>query len=67
MEYCPGGDLAGLLERRGKPLSEKDAIFYIAEIIEGLKELHTLGFVHRDLKPDNVLLDRYVKRTTQYK
>ncbi|XP_047999618.1 LOW QUALITY PROTEIN: citron rho-interacting kinase [Leguminivora glycinivorella] len=58
MELCSGGDLAGLLSRRHNPLSERDAAFYVAEVAHALKALHQLGFVHRDLKPHNILIDR---------
>ncbi|XP_063368778.1 citron rho-interacting kinase [Cydia amplana] len=58
MELCSGGDLAGLLARRHNPLSERDAAFYVAEVAHALKALHQLGFVHRDVKPHNILIDR---------
>lgn len=67
MEYCPGGDLAGLLDRLGKPLPEKDAVFYIAEIIQALHDVHNLGFIHRDVKPDNILLDRFIFLWCEFK
>ncbi|XP_061723003.1 citron rho-interacting kinase-like [Cydia pomonella] len=58
MELCSGGDLAGILSRRHNPLSERDAAFYVAEVAHALKALHQLGFVHRDVKPHNILIDR---------
>ncbi|XP_053617413.1 citron rho-interacting kinase-like isoform X2 [Plodia interpunctella] len=58
MELCAGGALAGLLARRGAPLAERDAAFYVAEVAHALKALHAMGYVHRDVNPNNILLDR---------
>ncbi|CAG4932824.1 unnamed protein product [Colias eurytheme] len=58
MELCNGGDLASFLSRCSHPLSERDAAFYVAEVAHALKALHGMGFVHRDVKPANILIDR---------
>lgn len=58
MEYLPGGDLLGLMIRNGA-FDEELARFYLAEIALALNALHSMGFVHRDVKPENVLLDRF--------
>ena len=57
LEYHPGGDFASILGSLYR-LSEDAARFYAAEILLGLKALHKGGVVYRDLKPENVLLDR---------
>ncbi|KAL5625180.1 hypothetical protein BROUX41_005240 [Berkeleyomyces rouxiae] len=55
MEYMPGGDFLGLLERVGS-LSEPTTRFYIAEMIMCIEEAHKLKCIHRDIKPDNFLI-----------
>merc|ERR1719233_181758 len=55
MEYCGGGDLMTILMREDI-LSEKDTRFYMSELAQAIHSVHELKFVHRDLKPDNVLI-----------
>eukprot|EP01041_Mallomonas_annulata_P008264 gene8264-17006_t len=55
MEYLPGGDLMGLLMKEDT-FSEDSTRFYIAEMVLAVSSVHALGYIHRDLKPDNVLL-----------
>jgi serine/threonine protein kinase len=55
MEYCIGGDFLGLLIRRGT-LSEDITRHYLAEMILCVEETHRLGWIHRDVKPDNFLI-----------
>ncbi|XP_039527757.1 rho-associated protein kinase 2 isoform X3 [Pimephales promelas] len=56
MEYMPGGDLVNLTSTYDVP--EKWAKFYTAEVVLALDAIHSMGFIHRDVKPDNMLLDR---------
>ena len=39
-------------------INEDDSRFYIAEIVLAVEQLHTMGIIYRDLKPENVLLDK---------
>ncbi|XP_062125048.1 serine/threonine-protein kinase greatwall isoform X1 [Drosophila sulfurigaster albostrigata] len=55
MEYMVGGDLKSLLAMYGY-FDEATARFYVAEIVMALQYLHQHGIVHRDIKPDNMLL-----------
>lgn len=57
MEYLQGGDLMELLIKYDV-LTEEQTRFYIAETAMAIKSVHDLNYVHRDLKPDNILLDR---------
>ncbi|KAL8615672.1 hypothetical protein ACOMHN_034822 [Nucella lapillus] len=58
MDYYCGGDLLTLLSKFEDRLPEDMAKFYIGEMVLAINSLHRLDYVHRDIKPDNVLLDR---------
>jgi len=57
MEYIPGEDLKSFI-RRSRQLNVGTAISLAKQVSEGLSEAHRLGVVHRDLKPQNVMIDR---------
>lgn len=57
MEYVPGGDLLSQLKQHGT-LSEDDAKFYVAEVTLALEYLHKNNIIHRDVKPENILIAR---------
>lgn len=56
MDYIPGGDMMSLLIRMGV-FPEPLARFYIAELTLAIESVHKMGFIHRDIKPDNILID----------
>jgi len=57
MEYVPGEDLKSFIRRSGH-LNEAKSLHLARQILEGLVEAHRLGVVHRDLKPQNIMIDR---------
>ena len=57
MEFLPGGDLMNLLMKK-EVLTEDEARFYTAEMILAVDSVHKLNCIHRDLKPDNILIDK---------
>jgi eukaryotic-like serine/threonine-protein kinase len=55
MEFVNGETLGQKIEREGR-MNEEDAIHIISQIAEGLQMAHKKGMIHRDVKPDNILL-----------
>ena len=51
MEYVPGGDFRTFLNNTGI-MHEKYSLFYATEMFVAVNELHKLGYIHRDLKPE---------------
>eukprot|EP00731_Ephydatia_muelleri_P032246 Em0023g753a len=64
MEYIPGGDMMSLLIKLGT-FPEHLTLFYIAELVCAIESVHKMGFIHRDIKPDNILIgaDGHIKLT----
>lgn len=59
MDYYIGGDFLTLLMKYDDTLPEDMCRFYAAEIILGISTLHDLGYIHRDIKPPNILIDSH--------
>jgi serine/threonine protein kinase len=55
MEFMPGGDLMSLLIKEDT-FSEDVTRFFMAEAAQAISSVHALGYIHRDIKPDNMLL-----------
>jgi tetratricopeptide (TPR) repeat protein/predicted Ser/Thr protein kinase len=58
MEYIDGRDLKSIVRERGK-LPPNEAVGIIEQICQGLEAAHAEGVIHRDLKPQNILLDKH--------
>ncbi|MGH9874994.1 MAG: protein kinase domain-containing protein [Pyrinomonadaceae bacterium] len=66
LEYLSGGDMAAL--SRSKPLSIQKALFYLEQVCSGLAHAHEGGVIHRDIKPQNLLLtaDRQIVKIADF-
>ena len=56
MEYIPGEDLKSFIKRSGQ-LTVGKALSIARQVCEGLAEAHEMGTIHRDLKPQNIMID----------
>lgn len=57
MDYMPGGDLMNLFIEKDI-IAEQDAKLYLAELVLAIESVHKANYIHRDLKPDNILIDQ---------
>lgn len=57
-EFVDGTTVADVLKERGKPFGEEEALDIIIQIAEALAHAHSRGFIHRDVKPKNIMLTR---------
>jgi serine/threonine-protein kinase MRCK len=57
MDYYSGGDMLTLLSKFEDRLPEEMTRFYISEMILAIDSVHKLNYIHRDIKPDNIVLD----------
>ena len=66
LEYLPGGDLSTLC--RVKPFRLENALYYLEQVCLGLAHAHACGVIHRDIKPQNLLLtnDRRVVKIADF-
>ena len=55
-EYCNGGNLAQLLKKYNKPFPQDLIQYFMKQIVEGIKYIHSLKIIHRDIKLENILI-----------
>jgi hypothetical protein len=66
MELCDGGSLMDLFRRNKGPLTPEQLMPHALKALEGLAHAHSKGFVHRDIKPGNVLIHKGVARVSDF-
>ncbi len=66
MELCDGGSLMDKLNKNRGPLTPNQVLPHARQALEGLAFAHRNGFVHRDLKPGNILMHKGVARVADF-
>ena len=57
IEYCNGGTLSDCIRKYGRPLPIEVVQYFMRQIVNGVKYIHSKRIIHRDLKSDNILLN----------
>ncbi len=55
LEYIPGTDLHTLMEKNGKAVSAREVVQILQAVLPALAYAHSLGIIHRDVKPENIM------------
>ncbi|MEG2205128.1 MAG: protein kinase, partial [Oscillospiraceae bacterium] len=58
MEYIDGITLKEYMDERKEPLTYKETVFFVSQTLQALAHAHDKGIVHRDIKPQNIMLLR---------
>ncbi len=56
MAYEEGQSLSSILQKNGKPLTETEIMAFLPQLLSGLQVVHKTGFLHRDIKPNNIYI-----------
>lgn len=66
MEFIEGSDLRKEIRYQGKPMDHKKLLPLLEPVFDALDELHGLGLVHRDISPDNIMIENDVARLIDF-
>lgn len=66
MEFVEGSDLRKEIQRQQKPMEHKNLLPLLEPVFEALDELHSHGLVHRDISPDNIMIENNVARLIDF-
>ena len=58
MDFVDGENLAELLKRTGRPMTESEVSQILPQVLDALKAVHDAGFCHLDIKPSNIMLEK---------